>query len=92
MPFYLAQPCVLSTLPVCVQFDKEEGMTLSPKRKQLYFATARIAKAMIAGPNKYNYAASQDLNLPENKCGAVWAMDLDGSWTGNKAKVQGPGH
>ncbi len=54
---------------------------------QLYVAYTRISNGMVSDP-KYSAGQAGDVNMPENRCGAVFAYPLDREYTANHAKVR----
>ena len=65
------------------EFRKMEGITYNPETNQLYIAISQIAKGMennkkYGKPNtKYDIGGNNDIRLPVNKCGGVYALDLN---------------
>ncbi|MBF6057601.1 MULTISPECIES: PhoX family protein [Thiomicrorhabdus] len=53
------------------EFRKEEGITFNATDNQLYIAMSEVRKGMTDGTG--------DIQLTENKCGAVYALDVEGS-------------
>ncbi|WP_292662130.1 alkaline phosphatase PhoX [Nitratifractor sp.] len=64
------------------EFRKMEGLSYDPDQKRLYVAISQIAKGMedrkkYGKPNpKYDVGGPNDIRLPVNKCGGVYAMDI----------------
>ncbi|WP_319381035.1 alkaline phosphatase PhoX [Thiomicrorhabdus sp.] len=54
-----------------VEFRKEEGVTFNARDNQLYIAMSEIRKGMTDGAG--------DIQLTENKCGAVYSLDVEGA-------------
>lgn len=54
------------------EWTKMEGSALDPVNRKLYIAVSSVTKGMSD--------AQGDLQLPGNKCGAVYVADLDASW------------
>lgn len=69
------------------EFRKMEGLTYNPDKKVLYAAISQIAKGMedhkkYGEPkDSYDKGGNNDIKLTYNKCGAVYALDLDESNT-----------
>ena len=65
------------------EFRKFEGITYNPDNHKLYVAISQIAKGMednkkYGKPNpKYDLGGNNDIRLPFNECGGVYALDLD---------------
>jgi len=65
------------------EFRKEEGITYSPEHNKLFVAMSAIAYGMEDNgkkgsmETKYDIGGNNDIRLPYNACGAVYAMDLD---------------
>lgn len=57
------------------EFRKEEGITFDPKTNTLYVAMGEIAKGMAAS-SKYDKGGPDHIQLPKNKCGVVYALDI----------------
>jgi uncharacterized protein len=53
------------------EFRKEEGITFDPDHGQLFVAMSQVAKGMSDGEG--------DIQLEENKCGAVYGLDVLGA-------------
>ncbi|QCT93756.1 DUF839 domain-containing protein [Caminibacter mediatlanticus TB-2] len=68
------------------EFRKAEGITYNPDNHKLYVAISQIAKGMednkkYGKPNpKYDLGGNNDIRLPVNKCGGVYALDLDNNY------------
>ena len=57
------------------EFRKEEGITYDPENKKLYVAMSEIAKGMEAGA-KQDKGGPDHVQLPKNKCGVVYGLDI----------------
>lgn len=57
------------------EFRKEEGITLDKANNRLYVAMSAIGKGMETG-GKYNKGNGDHIQLPKNKCGVVYGLDL----------------
>lgn len=55
-------------LGATTEFRKEEGITYNPDDKKLYVAMSQVRKGMTDGKG--------DINVTENACGAVYALDV----------------
>ncbi len=55
-------------LGATTEFRKEEGITFNAEAGQLYVAMSQVAKGMSDGKG--------DIQLEQNKCGAVYALDV----------------
>lgn len=69
-------------LGATTEFHKEEGITYDPDEERLYVAMSRIRGGMEdfqkegkANP-KYDIGGSNDIKLPYNFCGSVFASDI----------------
>ncbi|UFH60395.1 PhoX family protein [Sulfurovum mangrovi] len=60
-----------SMLGATTEFRKEEGITFNADDNKLYVAMSQVAKGMSD--------TSGDIQLTENKCGAVYALDVQGA-------------
>ncbi|MET0029392.1 MAG: alkaline phosphatase PhoX [Candidatus Thiodiazotropha sp.] len=56
------------------EFRKMEGITHNPDDNKLYIAMSEVASGMAAGDREA--PLSDDIQLPENKCGTVYQLDL----------------
>ncbi len=69
------------------EFRKMEGLTYNPDQKVLYAAISQIAKGMedhkkYGKPkDSYDKGGNNDIRLTYDKCGAVYALDIDESNT-----------
>lgn len=65
------------------EFRKMEGITYDPDTNRLYIAISQIAKGMednrkYGKPNtKYDIGGNNDIRVKVNKCGGVYALDLE---------------
>jgi len=76
------------------EFRKEEGITFDADHNTLYVAMSEVARGMEdhakygdSSKNYYDLGGSNDIRLPHNICGAVYALDilpLHGSDTNNQ--------
>ena len=68
------------------EFRKEEGITYSPQHNKLFVAMSAIAYGMEdnakkgSTETKYDIAGNNDIKLPYNACGGVYALDLDADY------------
>ncbi|MEA3492087.1 MAG: DUF839 domain-containing protein [Campylobacterota bacterium] len=64
------------------EFRKMEGITHDPKNNILYLAMSSIGKGMENNKkkgkpnNKYDVGGNNDIQLPYNKCGVVYGMNM----------------
>lgn len=65
-----------------LEFRKEEGITFDADNNKLYVAMSEIARGMEdfakngTASNSYDLGGNNDIRLPHNLCGAVYAMDV----------------
>ncbi len=65
------------------EFRKMEGITYDPDKKRVYMAISQIAKGMEDNKkygeanDEYDIGGNNDIKLEYNKCGAVYALDID---------------
>lgn len=57
------------------EFRKEEGITFDAANSKLYVAMSQVAKGM-AGGTKYDKGGHDHVQLPVNKCGVVYGLDV----------------
>ena len=57
------------------EFRKEEGITFDPQSSTLYVGMSEIAKGMEAS-GKYDIGGPNHIQLPKNKCGVVYGLDI----------------
>ncbi len=68
------------------EFRKMEGITLDPDNMKMYLAISEVARGMEdnmkngSASTKYDGGGYNDIKLPMNRCGAVYALDLDSSY------------
>lgn len=68
---------------VTTEFRKEEGITFDSKRNRLYVAISRIQYGMEdykregRDYKKYDIGGYNDIKLPYNSCGGVYALDIE---------------
>jgi hypothetical protein len=62
------------------ELRKEEGITYDPDRKILYVAMSEVAKGMADG-GKNDIGGPNHVQLPENKCGTVYGLDVGANAT-----------
>ncbi len=67
-------------LGATTEMRKEEGITYDPVHNRLYVAISEITKGMEDN-EEYDKGASNDIKLPTNICGAVYALDLSSNST-----------
>ncbi|MEA3227915.1 MAG: choice-of-anchor I family protein, partial [Campylobacterota bacterium] len=67
---------------VTTEFRKEEGITFSPEHNKLFVAMSAIAYGMEdnkkqgSTETKYDIGSNNDIKLPYNPCGGVYALDV----------------
>ena len=72
-----------SYMGATTEFRKEEGITYSPQHNKLYVAMSAIAYGMEdnkkkgSAETKYDVGGHNDIKLPYNACGGVYALDLN---------------
>lgn len=76
---------VASLRGATTEFIKTEGIAFSRDRGQLFVAMTRIDKGVTAGDPTWDLGGRDDLRVPKNVCGAVWALDV------GKGAPGGPG-
>lgn len=59
------------------EFRKMEGVTANIDGSVLYLGMSSIDKGMADGQSRYDLGGANDIRLPVNKCGAVYALDLN---------------
>ena len=57
------------------EFRKEEGISFDPANSTLYVAMSEIAKGMET-EGKYDAGGPNHIQLPKNKCGVVYGLDI----------------
>jgi secreted PhoX family phosphatase len=57
------------------EFRKEEGITFDPDNKILYVAMSEVGKGMQKG-SKQDKGGPDHIQLPLNKCGVVYGLDI----------------
>ncbi|MCW8838618.1 MAG: DUF839 domain-containing protein, partial [Thiovulaceae bacterium] len=64
------------------EFRKEEGITFSPEHGKLFVAMSAVAYGMEDNKKKssdnttYDIGGNNDIKIPYNPCGAVYALDI----------------
>lgn len=58
-----------------LEFRKEEGITFDADNNKVYVAMSAITRGMLDGASQ-DLGGNNDVRLPENSCGAVYAMDV----------------
>lgn len=68
-----------SMMGATTEFRKMEGITFDPKSKTMFLSMSEISKGMedAVKDNKYDLGGRNDVRLTANKCGAVYALQLD---------------
>lgn len=72
-------------LGATMEFRKGEGLSYDPQRNRLYFAISTINKSMEDDHD--GEESLNDIRLPENICGAVYALDLDSNYSVQKMEA-----
>jgi secreted PhoX family phosphatase len=72
MAAFLETRAYAAKMGATAEFRKMEGVAVDEVNKKLYIAMSAIEKTMTDGKG--------DINLPENKCGIVYAADLDNNY------------
>jgi len=62
-------------LGATMEFRKGEGLAYDPVRQQLYFSISAVTKSMLDDYKEEE--TTNDIRLPKNVCGAVYALSLD---------------
>ncbi len=76
-----------------VEIRKEEGITFDPDNRRLFVAISEISNGMedMASKGKasakYDAGGSNDIKLPANLCGGVYALDLDENFVATDMKA-----
>ncbi len=68
-----------------IEFRKEEGLTYDVDSNVLYIAMSQIKKSME--DNYKGKEITNDIRLPKNVCGGVYALQLDGNYNGRSMKA-----
>lgn len=63
-------------LGATTEFRKEEGITFDAVNNKLYVAMSEVRKGMLDGSSN-DLGGPNDIRLAENKCGAVYALDVN---------------
>lgn len=75
------------------EFRKMEGITFDAKSNTMFLSMSEISKGMedAAKDNKYDAGGNNDIRVSANKCGAVYALDLNENYvaTSMKSLVEG---
>ncbi len=82
---FLESRAYAAKMGATAEFRKMEWVAIDPVNKRLYIAMTEITSTMADGKG--------DINLPENRCGIVYAADLDANWDAKTLKpliVGGP--
>jgi secreted PhoX family phosphatase len=66
-------------LGATTEFRKGEGLTYDPKHNRLYFSISAMTKSMR--DNYRDEETNNDIRLPKNICGAVYALNLDADFS-----------
>ena len=68
------------------EFRKMEGITLDPDANVMYLAMSAVERGMEDAysvpkqSTKYDIGGNNDIRLPFNRCGVVYALDLDDNY------------
>jgi secreted PhoX family phosphatase len=69
-------------LGATTEFRKEEGITFDPDNNKLYVAMSEVTRGMEnfmkhgSESDSYDFGGPNDVQLPYNKCGTVFALDV----------------
>ncbi|MGY6274074.1 PhoX family protein [Methylomonas sp. MgM2] len=63
-------------LGATTEWRKMEGISYNPEAKQLYIAMSEVSSGMEDN-GKYDAGGPNDIKVAKNKCGAVYALDVD---------------
>lgn len=66
------------------EFNKMEGITLDPDTKTLYIGMSVVSKGMKDNDAANDKGGPNHIRLPENLCGTVYALQLDGNYVATK--------
>ena len=58
------------------EFNKEEGITFDKNSGKLYVAMSFVTGGMKDGDSTYDVGGNNDIKIEENKCGAVYGLDV----------------
>lgn len=86
---------VASLRGATTEFIKTEGLAFAPERSQLFVAMTRVDKGVTPADPTWDLAGRDDLRVPKNVCGVVWALDLgkgapggpEGDFVANYARI-----
>lgn len=67
---------VASLRGATTEFIKTEGLAFAPERSQLFIAMTRVDKGVTAADPTWDLGGRDDLRVPKNVCGVVWALDV----------------
>ncbi len=79
-------------LGATTEFRKEEGISYDPNGRRLYVAYSEVARGMEdfgkggAASSSYDAGTGNDVKLTYNVCGAIYAFDVNSSFTATKAQ------
>ncbi|MEI6383501.1 MAG: alkaline phosphatase PhoX [Betaproteobacteria bacterium] len=62
------------------EFEKYEGITFDPSRSKLYIAMSSIRRGMANNYTETLTGATNDINIAENLCGAIYQLDVNSSY------------
>ena len=68
-----------------MEFRKEEGLTYDADKNLLYISMSQLSKSMEDNYKKQE--PMNDIRLPKNACGAVYALHLDSAYSGNSMEA-----
>nr|WP_320050852.1 alkaline phosphatase PhoX [uncultured Desulfuromonas sp.] len=63
-------------LGATTELRKEEGITFNPASKTLYIGMSEVSNGMEDNHATYDLNGNNDIRLPKNKCGTVYALAL----------------
>lgn len=68
------------------EFHKFEGSAVDPAQHVLYIAASTVSAGMEDNSFE-DFGGANDIRLPQNSCGAVYAMTLDENWVGTRIEA-----
>ena len=67
-------------LGATTELRKEEGITFDPDSMTLYVAMSEVRKGMADNDATHDIGGNNDIRLPENACGTVYALNVDSDY------------
>lgn len=71
-------------LGATTEFNKMEGITHDPDANIMYLAMSDVTKGMKDNDSSSDKGGPNHIKLPENRCGTVYALTLDGNFVATK--------